>query len=385
MPFRHSCWWCRWYWSSFPNFFYVRSAKMKKMWAFAIAVAWVLSGCSDKSGTSETAAASASNTKEKVVIYNWTEYIPEDVLRAFTKETGIQVEYATYESNEAMYSKLKLLDGKGYDIAVPSTFYVEKMRKEGLIQPINKELLNNYANLDPSLLNKPYDPDNEYSVPYLWGSTSIAVNADDVDPSQITKWADLWKPEYAGKLMIMDDVRDNFYVGLRVAGFENNSTNEEEIRAAYEKLKALWPSIKMINSDSPKSPMIKGEVSIGAIWNGEAYMAQEELPNLTYIYPDEGAVLWVDSFVIPKGAANVANAHKFIDFMLRAESGKAAIEELGYAAPNIPAIALLDEELRNNKIVFPDKADIDRGSFHQDLGDTILVYERYWQMLKAGQ
>lgn len=358
---------------------------MKKMWAFAIAVAWILSGCSDKSDSEAGTADAAPKSDEKVVIYNWTEYIPEDVLQAFTKETGIQVEYATYESNEAMYSKLKLLDGKGYDLAVPSTFYVEKMRKEGLIQPINKELLSNYANLDPSLLNKPYDPDNSYSVPYLWGSTSIAVNGDEVDASQITKWADLWKPEYAGKLMVMDDVRDNFYVGLRVAGFENNSTNEDEIRAAYEKLKELWPSIKMINSDSPKSPLIKGEVSIGAIWNGEAYMAQEELPNLTYIYPEEGAVLWVDSFVIPKGAANVENAHKFIDFMLRAESGKAAIEELGYAAPNIPAIALLDEKLRNNKIVFPDKADIDRGSFHQDLGDTVLVYEKYWQMLKAGQ
>lgn len=356
---------------------------MKKTWAFAILVSFLMTACSEKSTTEEPKAEVKS--VEKVVIYNWTEYIPEDVLQAFTKETGIQVEYATYESNEAMYSKLKLLDGKGYDVVVPSTFYVEKMRKEGLIQSIDKSLLSNYGNLDESLLNKPYDPNNAYSVPYLWGSTSIAINGDDVDAAAITRWADLWKPEYAGKLMIMDDVRDNFYVGLRVAGFENNTVNEDEIRAAYEKLKELWPSIKMINSDSPKSPLIRGEVSIGAIWNGEAYMAQAELPNLAYVYPEEGAVLWVDSFVIPKGAANVANAHKFIDFMLRAESAKAAIEELGYAAPNTAAMPLLDEALRNNKMVFPDKTDIDKGSYHQDLGDAVLIYEKYWELLKAGQ
>lgn len=357
-----------------------------KKW-LALAAALVISGCSEKPDTpaaADTVAAEPAGP-QKVVIYNWTEYIPAAVLEQFTKETGIEVEYATYESNEAMYAKIKLMDGKGYDIAVPSTFYVEKMRKEGLIQPIKKDQLANYGNLDANMMNKPYDPNNDFSVPYLWGATSIAINGNDVDATQITKWADLWKPEYAGKLMIMDDVRDNFYVGLRVAGFQNNSTNEEEIKAAYEKLKTLWPSIKVINSDSPKTPLIQGNVSIGAIWNGEAYMAQQEMENLQYIYPEEGAVLWVDSFVIPKGAANVENAHKFIDFMLRAESAKAAIEELGYAAPNTAGIALLDEALRTNKTVFPAAEDIAKGSFHQDLGDTVLVYEKYWELLKAGQ
>src|SRR5690606_34001124 len=122
---------------------------MKKMWILALAAAWLISGCSEKTDTSETPAQEGRpEAAQKVVIYNWTEYIPEDVLKAFTEETGIEVEYATYESNEAMYSKLKLLDGKGYDLAVPSTFYVEKMHKEGLTQAIDKSLLNNYGNLD---------------------------------------------------------------------------------------------------------------------------------------------------------------------------------------------------------------------------------------------
>ena len=354
-----------------------------KKWLLMIAVL-VLAACSDKPAP-DNANAEANAGSQKIVIYNWTEYIPAKVLSAFTKETGIQVEYATYESNEAMYAKVKLLDGKGYDLVVPSTFYVEKMHKEGLLQAIDKSQLTNVDNLDPALMNKPYDPDNRYSIPYLWGSTAIAVNGKDLDASKITRWSDLWKPEYAGKLMLMDDVRDNFLMALKVAGFENNTTDENEIRQAYEKLKALRPSIKMFNSDAPKVPFIQGNVSLGVIWNGEAYMAQEEMDDLIYIYPEEGAVLWVDSFVIPKGATNVENAHKFIDFMLRAESAKAAIEELGYAAPNTAAMPLLDEALRNNKTVFPDEEDIAKGSFHQDLGDAILIYEKYWELFKAGQ
>jgi spermidine/putrescine transport system substrate-binding protein len=356
-----------------------------KKWLLLL-TALVVAGCSDKqAGVDSTTGSPAAAQAQKLVIYNWTEYIPADLIRTFTKETGIQVEYATYESNEAMYAKIKLMGGKGYDIAVPSTFYVDKMRKEGLIQPIQKNLLSNFGNLDPNMMDKAYDPTNQFSVPYLWGSTSIAVNKDEIDPSTINSWADLWKPEFAGKLMIMDDVRDNFYFGLRVAGLKNNATDEADIKAAYEKLKTLWPSIKVINSDSPKTPLIQGNAQIGVIWNGEAYMADQEMGNIGYIYPSEGAVLWVDSFVIPKGAANVENAHKFIDFMLRAESAKAAIEELGYPAPNTAGIALLDEELRNNKMVFPSAEDIARGSFHQDLGEAILLYEKYWELLKAGQ
>jgi spermidine/putrescine transport system substrate-binding protein len=346
---------------------------------FAISLVAMLSSCSDSSNNS------APNSQQKLVIYNWTEYIPADLLDAFTAETGIQVEYATYESNEAMYARVKLLDGKGYDIVVPSTFYVEKMRKEGLLQPIDRAQLGNFDNLDTTLLDKPYDPGNQYSIPYLWGSTAIAVNGDDVDASQITRWADLWKPEFKGKIMLMDDVRDTFHAALRVKGYSNNTTDEGEIREAYELLRQLMPSVETFNSDSPKTPLIQGNVSIGVIWNGEAYMAQQEMDNLHFIYPEEGAVLWVDSFVIPKNAANVENAHKFIDFMLRAESAKACIEELGYAAPNTAALPLLDESLRNNPVVFPPQAVIENGGFHQDLGEALLIYERYWEKLKAGR
>ncbi|RYY77012.1 MAG: extracellular solute-binding protein [Gammaproteobacteria bacterium] len=354
-----------------------------KKW-IALVVTLLMVGCSKQE--SQTPTAAEPSVKRKVVVYNWTEYLPDSALQAFTKETGIEVEYATYESNEAMYAKIKLLDGKGYDVVVPSTFYVEKMRKEGLLQKLEKEKIQNIANLDPALLNKSYDPNNEYSVPYLVSATGIAINGKVVDASKITKWADLWKPEYVGKIELMDDMRDNFYIGLRLCGFQDNSTNEAEIKCAYEKLKELLPSVKTFNSDAPKVPLIQGNVSIGAIWNGEAYKASQELENVQFVYPEEGATFAIDSFVIPKGAADVDAAYKFIDFMLRAESAKAAIEDLGYTAPNLAGQALLDEKLRSNKMVFPSKEDFEKGSIHADVGDEVLaIYSKYWDLLKAGQ
>src|SRR4051812_40382078 len=349
-----------------------------------LAAVFLTVGCSKHGHEAQVPAAAA--TKQKVVVYNWTEYLPESALQAFTKETGIEVEYATYESNEAMYAKIKLLDGKGYDVVVPSTFYVEKMRKEGLLQKLDKAQLKNISNLDPALLNKAYDPNNEFSVPYLVSATGIAINGKVVDASKITKWADLWKPEYVGKIELMDDMRDNFYIGLRLCGFQDNSTNEAEIKCAFEKLKALLPSVKTFNSDAPKVPLIQGNVSIGAIWNGEAYKASQELENVQFVYPEEGATFAIDSFVIPKGAANVDAAYKFIDFMLRAESAKAAIEDLGYTAPNLAGQALLDEKLRTNKMVFPSKEEFEKGSIHADVGDEVLaIYSKYWDLLKAGK
>jgi spermidine/putrescine transport system substrate-binding protein len=360
--------------------------------AASIATLIAISGCSKHSSDTQNTSASApaetapASSPQKIVVYNWTEYLPESALQDFTKETGIEVEYATYESNEAMYAKIKLLDAKGYDVVVPSTFYVEKMRKEGLLQPLDKSKLVNIKNLDPALLNRSYDPNNEYSVPYLVSATGIAINGKVVDASKITKWADLWKPEYKGKIELMDDMRDNFYIGLRLCGFKDNSINEAEIKCAYEKLKMLLPSVKTFNSDAPGVPLIQGNVSIGAIWNGEAFKASKELEDVKFVYPEEGATFAIDSFVIPKGAANLDGAHKFIDFMMRAESAKAAILALGYTAPNLAGQALLDEKFRNNKMVFPSKEDFANGSIHSDVGDEALaIYAKYWDLLKAGK
>ena len=145
-------------------------------------------------------AAHADDSKT-LYFYNWTEYVPPGLLEQFTKETGIKVIYSTYESNETMYAKLKTYKDGAYDLVVPSTYFVDKMRKEGMLQKIDKSKLTNFSNLDPQMLNKPFDPNNDYSIPYIWGATAIGVNSEAIDPKTITSWADLWKPEYKSSLL----------------------------------------------------------------------------------------------------------------------------------------------------------------------------------------
>jgi len=323
---------------------------------------------------------------EQLIVYNWADYLPKEVLTRFTKETGIKVKYSTYDTNEVMYAKVKTLGGGGYDIVVPSTYYVDRMRKEGLLAELDKSKLPNLKNLDPKVMNQPYDPGNAYSVPYLWGSTGIAVRPDrkGIAPD-IKSWSDLWRPELKRQLLLIDDVREVFMMALRVLGYSGNTRSEAEIEAAYNKLKELMPNVKVFNAESPKDAYLSGEVRVGMIWNGEAYMAQKEVKDLRFVMPTEGPSLWMDNLVIPKKAPNPEAAHKFIDFLLRPEIAKLITEDVGYTSPNLAAIALLPEKIRNNRTAYPSPEDLAKGEFQVDVGDALPLYEKYWQRLKAGK
>lgn len=323
---------------------------------------------------------------DKVVyVFNWAEYMPADVLSQFQNETKIKVIYSTYDNNEAMYAKVKLLKGKTYDIVVPSTYFVHKMRKENLLLPIDRSKLPNFKYLDPNLLSKPYDPQNEYSIPYLWGSTAIGVNSQYIRPESVKSWKDLWKPEYKGKVLLIDDIREVFGMGLKILGYSCNDTDPAHIEQAYAILKELLPNVRLFTADSPKQPFLNEEVYIGMIWNGEAFMASKENPKIKYVYPEEGAMLWVDSMVIPRGAKNIEHAHTFINFILRPDVAKRISEEIGYASPNTEAVKFMDPEVRQNKTVYPDETTIQKAEFQIDIGDAITVYEKMWEKLKAGR
>lgn len=323
--------------------------------------------------------------KNVVYVYNWSEYIPESVLTDFEKETGIKVIYTTYDSNEVMYAKLKVLNGKGYDVIFPSTYFVNRMRKEGLLRPLDQTKLPNMKNLDTSLMNKPYDPGNKYSVPYLWGSTALIVNTKYVDPKTVTSWKALWDPKFKDKVLLDDDVREVFHTALNLLGYSGNDTDPKHIEQAYNLLKDLMPNVRVFNSDSPKVTFLNEEVVIGLSFNGEAYAASQENPAITYIYPKEGAIFWVDNMCIPAGSENTANAYKFINYIMRPDVAKTISEEYGYASPNKAAIALLDESVRNNPMVYPSADIIAKGEFQLDVGDAVSTYEKYWELLKTGK
>ena len=349
------------------------------------AVGLTLASCSN----SDTAATDSTATSDVTLnLYNWSEYMPQEILDGFKKETGISVNYTTFDSNEAMYAKLKLLDESSqYDIAIPSTYYVEKMAKEGLLQELDKSKLSNFKNLDTSFINKKVDPDNKYSIPYMWGSTGLAINGDVIDPATVNSWNDLWRPEYKGQVMLMNDMREVFGMSLLTLGYSGNSTNPDEIKAAYDKLTTLMPNVKTFNSDATRMPYIEGETNIGMTWNGEVVMANDEgLTSLVYKYPSEGAILWMDNFVIPKNAKNVDAAHQFIDYLLRPENAKIVSEEIGYASPNLAARELMPESVRNNPTIYPSKEVLAKAEFQEDVGDDALqVYQRYWDKLKTSR
>ncbi|WP_256713802.1 MULTISPECIES: ABC transporter substrate-binding protein [unclassified Psychrobacter] len=351
----------------------------------AAAVGLALASCSNSDNAATDGTATSNETLN---LYNWSEYMPQEILDGFEEETGISVNYTTFDSNEAMYAKLKLLDDSSqYDLAVPSTYYVEKMANEGLLQEIDKSKLSNFSNLDTSFTNTKVDPENKYSIPYMWGSTGLAINGDSVDPATVNSWDDLWNPDYKGQVMLTNDVREVFGMALLTLGYSGNSSNPDEIKAAYDKLTALMPNVKTFNSDATRMPYIEGETALGMTWNGEAVMANDEgLTSLVYKYPSEGAILWMDNFVIPKNAKQVDAAHQFIDYLLRPENAKIVSEEIGYASPNVAARELMSDEVKNNPAIYPSKEVLAKAEFQEDVGDEALqVYQQYWDKLKTGR
>lgn len=319
---------------------------------------------------------------ETLNLYNWSDYLPERIIDLFSRETGITVNYISYESNEEMYENIKGGNGE-YDLVVPSTYYVSKMQQEGLLQPIDKKKLQNYEYLDERLLNLAHDPRSEYSIPYLWGTTSLFIDTSQVKTRKLTSWADLWRPEFKGKLLLTDDMREVFHVGLRSLGYSGNSTNPDEIEAAYKHLLKLKPNIAEYNSEEPRDAISNGRAVAGMIWNGEAHLAKQERFTVRYIYPSEGAVLWIDSLVIPKSAKNKEAAHKFIDYLLRPAMAAIASESIGYATPNKRAMRLIDPWVKGSATVYPDDATIARAELQIDVGDALPIYEKYWQKLRT--
>lgn len=322
---------------------------------------------------------------KELYVYNWSEYMPDSVLDDFRKETGIKVVMSTYDSNEALYAKIKMMDAKGYDLIVPSTDYVSRMQQEGLLRPLDKDLLPNLVNIDPHLLDQAFDPGNRYSVPYMWGSTAIAVNTKDPAAATVKSFADLWNPELRGKLLLPNDMRGVLAIGLKRLGYSLNELDPDKIKEACELLLPLMDSVKVFDSDSPKQALLNNEVQVAVLWNGEAYIATEENSDIHYIYPPEGYSLWIDNMCIPKNAEHIENAHLFMDYLMRPEVAAFICQELGYSSPNRKAQELLPPEVRENEIIYPSDEVMSRGEFEISLDAAVKFYEESWVKIKTGR
>ncbi|VEF46319.1 family 1 extracellular solute-binding protein [Bacillus freudenreichii] len=313
-------------------------------------------------------------------LFIWSEYMPDTILKQFEEETGIKVNYNVYSSNEEMLAKISA-GAAGYDISVASDYMVEIMRKQNLLEKVDKENLANIDNLDPEFLNLEFDPDNDYSIPYMWGNVVIAVNKDTVK-KDVTSFEDLWDTEFKNSLVVLDDQRVLIGVGNKLQGESMNSTDSKVIQKSKDLLIDLLPNIKAYDSDSPKTMLINGEAKAGIVWGAEAYLAEKENPSIQTILPDEGSNIWFDNFVIPAGAPNKKNAEAFIDFILKPEISAQIIEDFPYANPNKAAHELIDEDVMSHPAVYSNEEFLKKSEVFRDIEDAILEYDRAWSEIK---
>ena len=326
---------------------------------------------------------SSAYAEQKIVnIYNWSNYISNEVLKQFTQETGIKVNYTTYDSNETLYAKLKANPHTGYDVIVPSTYFVDRMRQQGMLQALDKSRLPNFKNLNPALLNKSYDPGNHYSIPYFWSSTGIVVNSKFHAAQGLQTWSALWNPIFRNQLLLLDDVHEVFSMALMALGFSPNDRNPKHIRLAYLKLKQLMPNVRLFNNDGVKSLFIDEDLTVGMAWNGDIYQTAKENPALRFIYPKEGFVISIDSMAIPIGASHLDNAYTFINFILRPDIAEKISLVTGFATPNLTAYKMMTKTMLTNSMIYPDKKILQRGIVQDDVGAAESIYQHYWELLK---
>ncbi len=373
----------------------------KKVFAISMAgltaASALLSGCgaSGNTGASGTdSAASGSADGSELYVYNWGEYIDEDVISQFEEETGITVVYDLFETNEEMYPVIEA-GAVNYDVVCPSDYMIQKMRENDLLAELNFDNIPNIDQIDPAYMemSQAFDPENKYSVPYCWGTVGILYNTkllEELGVPAPTKWADLWDERLSGEILMQDSVRDAFMVALKKDGYSMNSESKDELEQAKQELIDQKPLVQAYVIDQVRDKMIGGEAAVGVIYSGEMLYIQDEVANLgldynlEYVIPEEGTNLWLDSWVIPKNAKNKENAEKWIDFMCRPEIAKANFEYITYSTPNKGAFELLDEDMQNNKAVFPDIDSLKDSEVYKYLGDdTDAVYNELWKEVKA--
>ena len=321
----------------------------------------------------------------QVIVYNWGEYLDPEVITLFEKETGINVVYEEFETNEIMYPKVQS-GAIAYDVVCPSDYMIQRMIENDLLAELNFDNIPNVKNIGQEYFkqSRQFDSENKYSVPYCWGTVGILYNKTMVD-EPIDSWSVLWDEKYKDSILMQDSVRDAFAVALKYKGHSLNSTDLDELEEAKELLIKQKPLVQAYVIDQVRDKMIGNEAAIGVIYSGEAIYTQLENPNLEYVIPKEGSNVWIDSWVIPKNAKHKENAEDFINFLCRPDIAKMNFDYITYSTPNTAARELIeDPAIRNSKIAFPDASELERCETFQFLGDkNDAIYNKLWREIKS--
>lgn len=321
----------------------------------------------------------------EIYVYNWGEYIDPEVLDMFESETGITVNYEEFETNEEMYTIIAK-GARTYDVICPSDYMVQKMIENNLLAKINYDNIPNIKNIGSQYMEsaKGFDPENEYCVPYCWGTVGIMYNKKMVD-EPIDSWSVLFDSKYKNQILMQNSVRDAYCVALSYLGYSINTLNEDELKEATDLLIRQKPLVQAYVVDQVRDKMIKNAAAIGVIYSGEAIYMQRENEDLEYVIPKEGSNVWIDGWVIPKNCKNKEGAEAFINFLCRPDIALMNFEYITYSTPNEAARELIeDEEIRNSVIAFPDAEELENCEVYNYLGsDGDKLYDKYWTKVGA--
>ena len=339
----------------------------------------------------------------QVNVYNWSDYIAEDQLKDFTKDTGIKVNYTTYDSNEILDAKLRT-GRSGYDIVVPtaSPFFVRQLQAN-IFLPLDRSKLKNWKNLDPEIMTAlaKYDPENRHGVPWMWGTTGIGYNVAEIrkrmpdapvdslrmifDPAVVSKFQDCG-------VMLLDSATDVLPAALKYLGLDPDSKNMADLTKAADVVKAIRPFVRKFHSSEYINALAGGNICLAFGYSGDIFQARDRgakaasKVEIDYAIPKEGSLLWIDVAGIPKDAPNVANAYRFLDFMMEPKVAAASSEITGYANGNKAAFALLPKDISGNPLIYP-PADVRAKFYTITAGNAEQIRERtrLWTAVKTGR
>lgn len=357
---------------------------MKKKIYFSVLILFIalfISGCSDKK----------SENDNVINVYSWGEFISNgvdgtlDVNKEFTKKTGIKVNYKTFQNNEELFAKL-IGGGADYDVIIPSDYMVSRLIENDMLEPLNFDNIPNYSFISPDFKNLDFDPQNKYSVPYVWGLIGIFYNKSEIQKNEdeIT-WDILWNEKYKNKILMFDNARDSFAISLLRLGYSINTVNPQAWREAANQLIIQKKLVQAYVMDQIFDKMSNGEAVLAPYYSGDAATLLKTNSDIGFVIPKSGTNKFVDSMCIPKNSRHKIQAEKYINFMCETDTALANVKKTGYSTPHTEAYNKLSNEIKNNKIFYPDESKMKNSQVFINLPDNINKFmDELWVEVKSG-
>ena len=333
--------------------------------------------------------SSSKKNDECINVYSWGEFISSgvdgniDVNKKFTEETGIKVNYKTFQNNEELFAKL-YSGGSDYDVIIPSDYMVSKLIENGMLEKLDFSNIPNYNLINEDFKSLNFDPKNEYSVPYMWGMVGIFYDKNEIKPEEVA-WDILWNEKYKNRILMFDNARDSFAISLLRLGYSVNTKNLDELKQAANELVAQKPLVQAYVMDQIFNKIENHEAVLAPYYAGDAATIIKNSSDIGFVIPKSGSTRFVDSLCIPKNSKHKALAEKYINFMCRTDIALSNVKHTGYSTPQKEAFNLLDEQTKNNKIFYPEKEVLDKSQIFVNLpADVNECMDKLWVEVKAG-